>query len=173
LATKKNLIIAVLFTLLATVLMAQDTNQAAPEQTAAQKSAIIKEFTRSAKMDGVILNFVLLNNKTVDALFSGDGKYALRARANSATTFYVQGVPEKDITFDPKFVVEQNGKTFAAEAINMSHLQAGAVSKGTQISGLIQLSQKIDLDKPFKIKGAGKAAAEFKLSSEAIKLLEN
>jgi hypothetical protein len=162
-----------LFTLWGAVLIAQETNQAVPEQTAEQKTAILKEFTRSAKMDGIMLNFVLLNNKTVDALFSGDGKYAMRARANVATTFYVQGVPQKDITLDPQFVVEQDGETFSAKTISISNLAAGAVSKGARISGLIQLSQKIDVDKPFKIKGAKNATAEFNLSTKAIKLLEN
>jgi hypothetical protein len=173
LATKKNLIIVALFTLLGTALMAQHENQAAPELSAAQKTALLKEFTRSVKMDGIILNFVLLNNKTIDVLFTGEGKYAMRARANAATTFFVQGVPQKDITFDPRFVVEQDGKTFTGEAINLSNLQAGGVAKGARIAGLIQLGQKIDIDKPFKIKGAQNSSAEFKLSKKAIELLQD
>jgi hypothetical protein len=173
LATKKNLIIVALVTLLSTPLMAQEENQAAPEQSATQKTAILKEFTRAAKMDGIILNFVLLNNKTIDLLFTGEGKYAMRARANTATTFFVQGVPQKDISFDPQFVVEQDGKTFTGKAINMSNLQAGKVAKGARIAGLIQLSQKIDLDKPFKIKGAQNSSIEFKLSKKAIELMQD
>ena len=47
------------------------------------------------------------------------------------------------------------------------------MAKGTRISGLVQLSQKIDVTQPFKIKGAKNAFAEFKLSKGAIKLQEN
>lgn len=172
LATKRCLILFTLCALFSTVMKAQEANQE-PKQDAAQKTAIISEFTRSAKMDGVILSFVLLNNKTVDALFSGDGKYAMRARANMSTLFFVQGVPEKNITLDPKFVVEQDGKTFTGETINMRNLQAGAVAKGTRIEGLIQLSQKINVTQPFKIRCIDNASADFKLSRQAIKLLEN
>jgi hypothetical protein len=173
LTSRRNLVVAVLLALSSAVLMAQDSAQAVPEQSAAQRSAILKEFTRAAKMDGVTLSFVLLNNKTVDVLFTGEGRYSIRARANGATTFYVQGVPQKDITFDPHFVVEQDGKTFDGVAINISNLKAGDVAKGDQIRGLIQLSQKIDISKPFKIKGVQNVSADFNLTREAIRHLEN
>jgi hypothetical protein len=139
----------------------------------AQKTAIISEFTRSAKMDGVTLSFVLLNNKTVEALFSGEGKYAMRARANMATMFYVQGVPEKNIKLNPQFEVEQDGQTYKGETINMKNLQSGDVAKGTRIEGLIQLSRKIDLNQPFKVRCIHNPSADFRLSPETLKLLEN
>ena len=139
----------------------------------AQKTAIISEFTRSAKMDGVTLSFVLLNNKTVEALFSGEGKYAMRARANMATLFFVQGVPEKNIKLDPQFEVEQDGQTYKGETINMKNLQSGNVAKGTRIEGLIQLNRKIDLNQPFKVRCVHNPSADFKLSPETLKLLEN
>jgi hypothetical protein len=151
----------------------QDSNQADPAQSTAQNAVTVREFTRTVKMDGMTLSFVLLNNKTVDVLFSGDSRYAMRAKANMATMFYVQGVPEKDITLNPQFEVQQDGKTFPGEAVNLKNLQAGPVAKGTRIAGLIQLSQKIDVTQPFKIKGEKNASAEFKLSREALKLLEN
>jgi hypothetical protein len=173
LAIKKNFAIAILFALFSSLIIAQDADQMEPALSAEEKSVLIKEFSRSAEMDGLILNFVLLNNKTIDALFSGSGKYSMRARANAVTTFYVQGVPDKKISFDPRFVVEQDGKTFKGEAINMKNLETGAVQKGTRIAGLIQLGEKIDVTQPFKIKGTNNAAAEFKLSKEAIELMTN
>jgi hypothetical protein len=173
LLTKKSLLVFVLCVLLSTVVIAQDTNQAAPEMSQAQKSTLIKEFARSATTDGVVFNYVLINNKTIDILFSGDAKYAMRARANAATMFFIQGIPSKNLTqFNPKFVIEQNGKSFEGENVNIKNLQAGAVEKGTKIEGLIQLAQKIDVTQPFKIKSPA-GVIEFKLSKDAIKLLEN
>jgi len=173
LVTKRSLWVVVVCLLFSTLAAAQDAAQAAPELTPAQKSALIKEFARSATMDGLTFNYVLLNNKTIDILFPGDAKYAMRARANAATMFFVQGIPSKDLAaFNPKFVVEQGGKEFESESVNIRNLQAGAVSKGTKIEGLIQLSQKINVTQPFKIKNAN-STTEFKLSEEAIKLLQN
>ena len=170
---KKSFAIAILFALFSSLVIAQDADQTEPALSADEKSALIKEFSRSSQTDGLTLNFVLLNNKTVDVLFSGSGKYAMRARANAATTFYVQGMPDKRISFDSQFVVEQDGKTFKGEAINMKNLETGSVEKGTQIAGLIQLGEKIDVTQPFKIKGNNNAAAEFILSKEAIAILTN
>ncbi len=170
---KKILVIAAIFALFGTMTMAQDSFQTELKMSKEEMNELIKAFTRSTKMDGVILNFVLLNNKTVDALFQGSGKYAMKARANSATTFLVQGVPDKDIALDPQFEVEQNGKTFKGTTISMQNLEAGMVLKGAPISGLFQLSEKIDVTQPFKISGTQIATGEFKLSEEAIKLLTN
>jgi hypothetical protein len=170
---KKAFVIGAIFALFSTMMVAQDSVQTEPQMSKEEMNELIKAFTRSAKMDGVILSFVLLNNKTVDALFQGSGKYAMRARANSATTFLVQGVPDKDIKLDPQFEVEQNGKTVKGNTISMQNLEAGMVLKGALISGLFQLSEKIDVTKPFKIRGAQIAEGEFKLSEDAIKLLTN
>jgi len=155
------------------MIMAQDANQAEPVMSNAQKSEAIKEFGRSAEVDGIKLNFILLNNKTIAALFSEKNQYAMRARANVATTFFVQGAPSTDVYFNAKFVVEQEGKEFAGEIINMKNFHAGNVFRGTQLEGLIQLGEKIDVTRPFVIKGVRDGSVEFKLSPAAIKLLAN
>jgi hypothetical protein len=82
-------------------------------------AALFKEFSRSVHIDGLTLSFVLLNDRTVDALFEAPGKYAMRARARMATTFFVQGTPEKDIQLDSRFVVEQDGQTVAGTSHNI------------------------------------------------------
>ena len=151
----------------------QDSNQAASVPDSALSASSMQQFTRTAKMDGITLSFVLLNNKTIDFLFSGASKYSIRAQANAATMFFVQGIAEKDFAFDPQFEVIQAGKTFPGEAVNVKNLQAGPLAKGARVTGLVQLSQKIDVMQPFKIKSAKNAFAEFKLSKDAIKLLEN
>ena len=134
--------------------------------------ALLKEFTRSVKLDGYTISFVLLNEKTVDVLFQAPGKYAIRARANQATTFYVQGVPEKDMAIDTKFSAEQDGQTIAGSAMNIKHFDGSTVTKGTRFDGLLQLDKKLDLNHPFKIK-ATSGSVEFKLSEDAHKLMAN
>jgi hypothetical protein len=172
---KKLLIVTVivLCALSASVGMTQDSNPAASTKDSALTAGTIQQFIRTIRLDGITLSFVLLNNKTVDFLFSGDSKYSIRTRANIATMFFVQGIAEKDLVFDPLFEVVQDGKSFPGEAVNLKNLQTGPLAKGTRISGLVQLSQKINVIQPFTIKGAKYASAEFRLSPDAIKLLEN
>jgi hypothetical protein len=159
--------------LIGSIVLAQEANQTETQPDAAQNAAMLKVFARSTKIDGVTLNFVLLNDHTVDALFQGAGKYAIRARANMATTFYIMGTPEKDITLDTGFSVEQDGKQFTGQPINIKNFKTGTVAKGTKIDGLVQLAQKLDLAHPFTIKGAHNSSVEFKLSEEALKLMTN
>ena len=163
--TKKVLITVVVLALACALAAAQDSNE---------KTKLVKDFTLTADMDGLILNFVVLNNKTVDAIFSGTGKYAIRARANASTVFYVQCVPDKDIDFHPEFRVEQNGFYIDAKTSDIKNFKEGPVSKGTRMEGLVQLSRKIDLSKPFKIVNTeNDAAAEFQVSEETLNLLKN
>lgn len=170
---KKLTTIFVLCVLFGAIGWSQDSNQEAPAQNSALSADAMQKFTRTARLDGITLSFVLLNNKTVDYLFSGDSKYSIRAQASAATMFFVQGITEKDITFDPHFEVVQDGKTYPGEAVNLKNLQPGSLQKGARISGLVQLAEKINLARPFKIKGAKNASAEFKLSQDDMKLLEN
>ncbi|HYK91993.1 MAG TPA: hypothetical protein VE398_24715 [Acidobacteriota bacterium] len=134
-------------------------------------AALLKEFTRSSHIEGLTLSFVLLNDRTVDVLFEAPGKYAMRARARMATTFFVQGTPEKDIQLETKFVVEQNGEKIAGTSHNIKNFADGAVAKGTRIDGIIEMSKKLDLTHSFKIKG-GHSDVDFKLTPEAVKLAE-
>lgn len=144
----------------------------APAQDQNQKMAMLKEFTRSVQLDGITLSFVLLNDRTVDALFEAPGKYSMRARARMATTFYVQGTPDKDIKIDTKFTVEQDGETVAGTASNIKNFtDGGAVAKGARIDGILELGKKIDVSHAFKIKN-GHSSVDFKLSSDALKLMQ-
>lgn len=169
---KRLLAVVVLCALAGAFCVAQEPAAAPAGMDQVQKAAVIKEFGRSAELDGVTLNFILLNNKTIEALFSGAGKYAMRARANTYTTILVQGVPTKDISLNTFFTIEQNGRSFQGNAVNIKNMQNGKVEKGSSIEGLIQLSQKIDVSVPFTVKGE-KVSAQFKLSPEALKLLQN
>ncbi|NWG13169.1 MAG: hypothetical protein HXY20_06505 [Acidobacteria bacterium] len=132
---------------------------------------LFKEFGRSVKSDDITLSFVLLNNRTVDVLFQAPGKYAVRARANQSTTFYVQGMPEKDMVVDTKFFVEQDGHTYEASSLNIKNFDGNTVTKGTRVDGMIQLGTKLDLTHPFTVRGSH-GSVEFVLSPEALKLAE-
>ncbi len=163
----KNLLMVALVCLLAATLVAAQEQNPAPNPNV----ELLKEFTRSAHIDGLTLTFVLLNDRTVDVLFEAPGKYAMRARARMATTFLVQGTPEKDVRLDTRFVVEQDGQTMTGTSHNIKNFTDGAVTKGTRIDGILQMEKKLDLSHAFKIKG-GQANVEFKLSPEAVKMAE-
>ncbi len=140
------------------------------DKTPNEKAAVLKEFTRTGTTDGVNYSFVHLNDKTVDMLFTAPGKYALRARANMGTLFYVQGLPEKDVQIDPKFTLEQDGQSTPGTSQNIKNFQ-GTAPKGERIDGLIQFDKKIDPAREFDLKN-GNMTVKFKLSGVALKLLQ-
>lgn len=167
---KKIAAIVVVCAVIGSLSFAQDSNPSPAPNTNSQ--ALLKEFTRAIKADGYVLNFVLLNDKTVDVLFQAPGKYAMRARANQATTFYVQGMPDKDIAIETKFVAEQDGQTISGNSLNIKNFDGTKVAKGTRVDGILQLDQKLNLTHPFKIVGTH-GSVEFKLTEEALKLMQN
>ncbi len=130
--------------------------------------ALLKNFTRSGKIDGTNFNFILLTDKTVELLFNGPSKYQIRSIANQGTSFYVQGISEKSGAFDNKFAVAQDGETLDCTAINIENFAGGLVTKGQHIKGIIQLSKKLDLSHTFKIKGS-RDSVEFKLPDSVSK----
>jgi len=157
---RRTVVIGLVCAFAASVAVGQESNN----------HSVLKEFTRSGQAEGLAWNFVLLNDRTVDVLFQAPGKYAIRARANQSTTFYVQATPEKDVQVDPKFEVEQDGKTLAGTSHNIKNFAPGSVAKGVRIDGILQLDQKVNLAHPFTIKGANHFSVEFKLSPEAVQL---
>jgi hypothetical protein len=163
----RNALKIALVCLLGTVFAGAQEQASTPDSSA----ALLKEFSRSAHIDGLTLSFVLLNDRTVDALFQAPGKYAMRARARMATTFYIQGTPEKDIQLDTKFVVEQDGETVAGTSHNIKNFADGTATKGVRIDGILQMEKKLDLAHAFKIKGS-QASVEFKLTEGDLKLAE-
>jgi len=154
--------------LLAVFAMAQEQT---PPESPKPDPSILKEFTRTGTVSGITMSFVLVNDKTVEVLFSGPSKYSLRARARMGTLIYLQGTPEKDVNqVNMKFTMEQDGATVDGTTLNIKNFEGGAVTKGTRIDGLVQFDKKLDLSHPFRIKNA-KTTVEFKLSQSALKLL--
>ena len=157
------------------VLVAAMAQEQAPTQPPAEPKpdpSILKEFTRSVKLDNLVMNFVLINDKTADVLFQPPGKYAIRARARMSTLLYLQGTPDKDLKqVDTQFKCEQDGQTMNGTAMNIKNFEGNAVAKGTRIEGLIQFEKKIDPTHAFKVHNAN-MSVEFKLSPEALKIME-
>ncbi len=164
---KQTIISIVVCVLAVSVVAAQQEKQPQQEQSSA---AMLKQFTRSMNVDGIMMSFVYLNDRTVDALFQPPGKYAVRAQAKMATLLYVQGTPDKDGTLDTTFYLEQDGQTTEGAARDIKGFKSGAVTKGERINGILQFERKLDLTHQFTIKSS-KNSLKFKLSEEALKLM--
>jgi hypothetical protein len=158
-----TIIVSVLFVGLAVAQQPQTAQQRADNDA-------LKEFTRSLKMDGLILNFVHLNNRTVELLFEGPTMYSMRARANQSTLVYVQGTPEKEIELDTNYVMEFEGDSIAGTSHNIKYFEEGTVPAGERIDGLIIFSTQVDLHEPFKIRGQN-GSVTFLLSENALRML--
>jgi DNA polymerase III alpha subunit len=147
---------------------AQQKEKQQPQQEST--GGMLKQFARSMDVDGIMMSFVYLNDRTVEVLFQPPGKYSLRALAKTATLLYVQGTPDKDGKLDTTFYLEQDGQTTEGVAHNIKHFQDGAVTKGERIDGLLQFDRKLDLTRQFTIKSR-RNSVKFKLSEEALKLM--
>ena len=134
---------------------------------------LLKKATFTIDTDGATLKFVLLNNKTVDMLFTGSSKYAIRARANASTVFYVLGKADKNFDFNPEFEVVQNEQSIGATPINIKNFVDGPLAKGTRIEGLLELSQKLNMHWPFRLKDTRKEYAEFQYDWNALEESQN
>jgi len=165
----KHTMMAILACVLAvSAIAAQQQEGQQPQQESS--AAMLKQFTRSMDVDGMMMSFVYLNDRTVDVLFQPPGKYSLRAQAKMATLLYVQATPDKDGKLDTRFYLEQDGETTEGVAHNIKHFQSGAVAKGERIDGILRFERKLDLTHQFTIKSS-KSSLKFKLSEEALKLM--
>jgi len=172
LITKKILVVAMLCVLSLAIAPAQDTQQAEAAEDSTDTKDLIKQASFSIETDQAIFNFVLVNNKTADALFSGPSKYRIRAIASTTTVFYVHGIAKKNINFKPIFDVMQNSMQINTKLINIKNFEDGSISEGTKIEGLVQLVRKLNLYQPFTIKDA-KNSYELEYTWDAIELLES
>jgi len=136
-----------------------------------ERAQVIEALERSVRTNGIKFRFVLLNNDTVESLFQGAGKYSIRARANMTTVFYVGIRPERDAYLNTNFFVEQDGRTYTSEAIDIQNFKPGPVTKGTKIDGLLQLNEKINVMRPFVIKDSAGFSLPFELSPDALRLM--
>lgn len=145
---------------------------ALPADDSTSDKELLQKATFTIEANGAKLNFVLLNNKTVEALFSGSSKYSIRARANASTTFYVDGIASKAIIFDPTFEVVQDGHIISAKPISIKNFEQGPLEKGTRIQGLLELGQKLNLYRPFKLKNTKHEFPEFQYDWDVLESMK-
>lgn len=141
----------------------------AAAQSAADPAKMVQVFSAPLKLDGGNMQVIILNDRTVEALFpESPAKAALRTKGRMTTVFFVQGKATKDFAFDPEVKVEQKGKTLEGKASSMKNFAAGKVAKGDQIQGMVEMPEKLDLYEPFKVTLGGKTV-EFRLNQDDVR----
>jgi hypothetical protein len=138
----------------------------------AQDRRSLKDYSRIGYFSGTKLSFVLLNDKTMDMLFTGSSKESVQAKVDAGTCFYILGTADKNMKMSTNFVVEQDGEKFAGTIMNFKNFVDGDVAKGEKISGILQLQNKVKLNRPFTVKGAG-GLVQFELSGDALRNVPN
>lgn len=138
-------------------------------QNAPDPAKMVQMFSAPLKLDGGNMQVIILNDRTVEALFpESPAKAALRTKGRMTTVLFVQGKATKDFQFDPTVKVEQKGKIFEGKASSMKNFTAGKIAKGDQIQGMVELPEKVDLYEPFKVTLSGKTV-EFRLNQDDVR----
>jgi hypothetical protein len=119
---------------------------------------MLQAFSAQARPDWGNLQVVLLNDRTVEALFgSSPAKAAFRTKARMTSVFFIQATASKDFELKPEVTVTQKGETLTGKVTPMKNFAAGKVKRGDQIQGLVELEKKLDLYEPFKVTVNGQA----------------
>ncbi len=135
----------------------------------ADAGKMMQMFSQSVRTDGGNLQIVILNDRTVDAIFgTSPAKAAFRTKARMTSVFFVQGTTNKDFEFNPELTVVQKGETLQGKATSMKNFVAGKVPKGEVIQGLVELPKKLDLYEPFKVTISGETT-EFRLNRDDVR----
>jgi hypothetical protein len=135
----------------------------------ADNAKMLQIFSQTVRTDGGNLQIILLNDRTVEALFGNSpAKAAFRTKARMTTVFYVQGQTNKEFEFKPEMTVVQKGETLQGKSTNMKNFTGGKVAKGETISGLVELPKKLDLYEPFKLTLSGESI-EFRLNADDLR----
>lgn len=143
-----------------------------PVLAAAQQmdnAKMVQAFSAQARADWGNLNVILLNDRTVEALFgTSPAKAAFRTKARMTSVFFIQGTANKNFEFTPEVTVTQKGETLTGKVTPMKNFAGGKVAKGEQLQGLIELSKKLDLYESFKVTVGGQAV-EFNLNEDDVR----
>jgi hypothetical protein len=130
---------------------------------------MLQIFSAQARPDWGNLNVILLNDRTVEALFGASpAKAAFRTKARMTSVFFVQGTANKEFEFKPEVTVTQKGETLTGKITPMKNFAGGKVAKGEQLQGLVELPKKLDLYESFKVTVGGQAV-DFNLSEDAVR----
>ena len=130
---------------------------------------MLQMFSAQARPDWGNLQVILLNDRTVEALFgSSPAKAAFRTKARMTSVFFVQGTANKEFEFKPEVTATQKGETLTAKVTPMKNFAGGKVAKGEQIQGLAEFPKKLDLYESFKVTVGGQAV-DFNLNDDDIR----
>jgi hypothetical protein len=130
---------------------------------------MLQAFSAQARPDWGNLQVILLNDRTVEALFgTSPAKAAFRTKARMTSVFFIQGTVNKAFELNPEVTVTQKGETLTGKVTPMKNFAAGKVAKGEQIQGLVELEKKLDLYQPFKVSVGGQNV-DFNLSDDDVR----
>ncbi|MSO55327.1 MAG: hypothetical protein EXQ55_00120 [Acidobacteria bacterium] len=130
---------------------------------------MVQIFSESMRTQGGNLQVIILNDRTVEALFgTSPAKAAFRTKARMTGVLFVQGTASKEFDLKPEVTVIQKGETQQGKTTSMKNFTAGKVAKGAQIQGLVEFPKKIDLYEPFKVT-IGNESVEFKLNADDVR----
>jgi hypothetical protein len=119
---------------------------------------MLQMFSANARPDWGTLQVVLLNDRTVEALFGASpAKAAFRSKARMTSVFFVQGTANKAFEFTPEVTATQKGETLTGKVTPMKNFAGGKVGRGDQLQGLVEFEKKLDLYESFKVTVAGQA----------------
>lgn len=135
----------------------------------ADNAKMLQAFSSQARPDWGNLQVVLLNDRTVEALFGASpAKAAFRTKARMTTVFFVQGTANKEFQLNPEVTVTQKGETLPGKVTPMKNFAAGKIAKGDQIQSLVELTKKLDLYEPFKVTVNGQSV-DFNLNDDDVR----
>ena len=139
-------------------------------QSATDPSKMLQIFSAPIKTDGGTFQVIILNDRTIEAIFGNSpAKAAFRTKARMTSVFFVQGVASKAFDFKPDATVVQKGETLEGKPTPMSkNFVPGKIAKGDKVQGLIEFPKKLDLFEPFKFTMNGQTA-EFRLNEDDVR----
>lgn len=138
-------------------------------QPQADNAKMVQAFSSQARPEWGNLQVILLNDRTVEALFgTSPAKAAFRTKARMTSVFFIQGTVNKEFELKPEVTVTQKGETLTGKVTPMKNFTAGKVAKGEQIQGLVELPKKLDLYESFKVTVGGQAV-DFNLNDDDVR----
>jgi len=125
---------------------------------------MLQIFSAQQRTDWGNLQVIVLNDRTVEALFSqSPAKAAFRTKARMTSVFFVQGTVNKEFQLKPDVNVIQKGETIAGKEAGWTALRAGAheALADVDFDALIARAQEQRMQiKPFRLMAAAAAFRE-------------
>ena len=138
-------------------------------QQQADNAKMVQAFSAQSRPDWGTLQVILLNDRTVEALFGASpAKAAFRTKARMTSVFFIQGTANKEFELKPEVTVTQKGETLPGKVTPMKNFTGGKVAKGEQLQGLVELPKKLDLYEPFKVTVGGQNV-DFNLNDDDVR----